>query len=315
MINNLTYAKAKGRDLSMAAKLFCMMLVVMVLVSFGTLVKAQSADASLEGTVTPEEATEELKEAPKFALGSLEVMGGWPGYQLYGLRGSLQFEQFGLAMSASYQQGLFFGLISARYYTPLPIPIPTYISLGAGFFDAEPVLSAAFGMHIPLGLDSNFRLNLEGGVHRSTIENNAQILPSFSIGLSYTFTFDATPTPGMVNATNGSNGDGAAFGANCTEIREPDRDALDGIIDARVERFVSKAQVTYAGVYSNFRYSYNVGSITISGNRARVSGSYNVSLTEVATGTRISGSGRVEGTASWTGCGWSVEGYDIIPND
>lgn len=247
---------------------------------------------------------EDPDDLPELALGSIEILGGWPGFQLFGLRFSVQVETFGVALSGSLTgMGPYLSL-AGRYYLPLPIPVPTYASLGAGLFSRDPVLFATLGAHIPL--TRSLRLTLEGGVSRVVVFDQAQFLPYASVALGYTFAFEPQAlSPNPVAA--GASGAGAAIPA--CQPGPPDEGALGGAFARELRLFIAEARVVYAGVYRDLSYHYEITSADVSGQQGRVVAAYEGSVTEVLTGNRLSASGTIVAEFLWDGCGWRLQSY------
>jgi len=127
-------------------------------------------------------------------LSELSFGVGWPGYQIYHANLGFQKDAFGMNFRGSFtNQGPYFAL-SGRYYTPIPVPVPTFISAGAGYAANAPVGFASFGAQIPFGLSSPFRATVEAGISLSPSETDGlQISPTASLTIGYLFFIDTTP--------------------------------------------------------------------------------------------------------------------------
>lgn len=246
-------------------------------------------------------------DLPNLALGSFGVSGGWPGYQLYALNTSVQYDIFGLAARGSYTAAGPYVSLAGRVYLPIPIPVPTYASLGGGFFASDPVLFASLGGHVPLS--DNLRLDIEAGATRTVVFDRAQLLPYASVGISYVFTFDPAEHSSSRNLTPRSSLS-EPESTVCTEPREPDEESLRAAVGRRLRQFVAQARVTYAGVYRNLNYSYSITSLSIRGDRGSARIRYSGSVVEVATGRRHEGSGTASGEFRWDGCSWRNTSID-----
>ena len=241
------------------------------------------------------------EDLPRLALGSVGLASGFPGYQLYGLRAGVQVDAFGLALRGSYTSlGPYLGL-AARYYLPVPIPAPTFVSLEGGVFNQKPVVALTAGAHVPLA--RHVRLDLEGGVSRVEVLGEAQLLPSVTIGLSYTFAFEPAAREAQVREGREA---GVVLGPHCPEVLEPDRAALRAAFSREVRAFLAEAQVVYAGTYRDLTYSYRVSRLEIDGVRGIVEAEYEGSVREVFGGNRVAASGTVTAEFRWDGCRWTL---------
>lgn len=231
---------------------------------------------------------------------------GWPGYQLYHVNVGLQKEQFGIAFRGSLTEAGPYVSAAARYYTPIPIPVPTFVSLGAGVLVDRPVYFGSLGAHIPV-YGPDVRLTLEAGASYQTVFDQGQILPYVSLGFSYAFIINAAPISKEELARRELE---RSRPANC-EPTEADKSKLRSSLSRAVKREVRQAKASYAGVYKNMNYSYSIKDIEIEGDRARITARYSASATQVLNGKRISGSGTILVRMSWNGCGWSLGGYSF----
>lgn len=215
----------------------------------------------------------------------------------------MQVEAFGLVLRGSYTPlGPYLGL-AVRYYLPIPIPVPTFLSLEGGVFNQRPVIALTAGGHVPLG--HNVRLDLEGGVSRVELLGEARLMPSVTIGLSYTFIFNLEPMARDV-APEGERDAGSPPGPHCPEPREPDRAALSEAFQRAVRNFLAEARVVYAGTYRDLEYSYQIVNLEVSGTTGHVLAEYEGSVREIISGNRVSASGTVSATFSWDGCRWHL---------
>ncbi len=281
----------------MAAQRFLKFLLLLSLTLVVTLALAQS-----EGG---ENAADTSEQPPRLTLGSIEFLGGWPGFRLYGLRLGAQVEQFGFALEGSYNEAGIYASLAGRYYLPIPGPVPTFVNAGAGIFVDDPVFFAGVGAHIPLGL-SDFRLSIEGGASRVLVFDQPQILPYASLALGYTFIFDSQALKEEKIAERQASTEGS--GQGCV-AGEPSASALRSSFVNRLKSRIAKARTTYAGSYRDLSYSYNITDVSISGERGRVEARYQGSATEVISGKRVSASGTINASFSWTGCSWRLEDY------
>ena len=158
-----------------------LMVFLAIFTSFG-LSQDTTQDTSTDTTV--------ISDSPYLVINEIGVGAGYPLYQVYHLHYAFQKDVFGVAFRGSYTgEGLFLSL-AGRYYTPLPIPVPTFVSAGVGIAGSNPTISATFGLHAPLGLDSNFRATLEAGV---AYVGGTGIQPVATLGVGYVFYVDTAP--------------------------------------------------------------------------------------------------------------------------
>lgn len=269
---------------------------------------SQTEDSQTEASQTQEMQTEETETAePDYAVVVDVGLGaGWPGYQLYQFNVALQKDVFGIAFRGSWTEAGPYISAAGRYYTPIPVPVPTFVSVGAGVLVDSPIYFASLGAQLPV-YGPDLRLTLEAGASYQTVFQRGQVLPYLSAGLSYSFIIDAAPISKEERARRELE---RSRPANC-EPTDPDRSKLRSSLSRGVKREVRQAKASYAGVYKNVNYSYSVKDIEYDGDKAQVTASYSASATQVVNGKRISGSGTIIIKMSWNGCGWSVGGYSF----
>lgn len=256
---------------------------------------AQPAEAGPEEQ--PDAAGSDEEGTP--ALAAIGISAGFPSYQTIAPTLSLQSGHFGFQAKASWTPvGPYVGL-QVRAYPPLPIPVPVFVGVGAGFYGRDISYHAALGAHVPLGL--NARFDIEGGIASVPLLGGRGWAPHLAAGLSYAF-------PVETGAGEGIEGGVGALAPGCAEPTEPDESALEGALASTVREFIRSARATYGSVYRNLSYSYDVKSTTIDGDSATVVVEYSGSVTEIATGKRLSASGEASATFVWTGCAWSSTG-------
>ena len=248
-------------------------------------------------------------DLPKLAIATFGLAAGFPGYQLYSVRASIQREALGLAVRGSYTSIGPYISLAGRYYLPIPIPVPTYLSVEGGLFAGRAVYGATAGGHIPLG--RNVSLDIEGGASRVTLLGEPQILPNISVGISYRVPFDTGDTAGTGDRDPlTAAGERATPAPGCVEPQEPDRGMLAGAFRDEVRKFLAEAKVVYAGTYKDLEYRYTLTRRTVENSRGRVRASYEGSVTEILTGKRVHASGDVNATFRWTGCSWRLVDAD-----
>ena len=290
------------------------LLFILYLLSWG-LVTAQTETDQTESTKTEEIQTEasqaadipdEADETDYAVVVDVGLGAGWPGYQLYQFNVTLQKDAFGIAFRGSWTEAGPYISAAGRYYTPIPIPVPTFVSIGAGVLVDSPVYFASLGAQLPV-YGPDVRLTLEAGASYQTVFQRSQVLPYVSAGLSYSFIIDAAPISKEERAKRELE---RSRPANC-EPTEPDKSKLRSSLDRAVKREIRQAKASYAGVYKNVNYSYSVKDIEYDGDKARVTAKYSASATQVVNGKRISGSGTIIVKMRWNGCGWSAGGYSF----
>jgi hypothetical protein len=260
----------------------------------------------LAGAATTPEAASEANQGRFLVVNEVGFGVGYPTYQLYHAYYSFQREQFGLAFKGSYTptDGIFIGL-AGRYYTPLPVPVPTFVSLGAGISSEGANVAATFGAHLPFGLDSNWRATLEGGIG---YVGGQGIRPVASLGMGYVFYVDAAP----LSEAEIKRRELLTLG-NCREdqLTTPDPNILEDAFDLAVQNWIDRKRAQYAGVFTNLRYDIDINRTTFveEGNEAVVDAKFSGSIREVGSGDELSASGTVEARFGWTGCSWRILGY------
>ncbi len=266
----------------------------------------------LDGAATTAEAASQANEGRYLVVNELGFGVGYPTYQLYHVYYSFQREQFGVAFKGSYTagDGIYIG-VAGRYYTPIPIPVPTFVSLGAGITGEGATVSATFGAHIPFGLDTNWRATLEGGI---AYVGGQGIRPVASLGVGYVFYVDAAP----LSEAEVKRRELLSLG-NCGEnqLTTPDASTLDAAFDRSVQNWIDERRAQYAGVYTSLQYNIDVNdtSFSESGDEATVSANFSGSIREVSSGNELSASGTVDARFGWTGCSWRVLGYETNVSD
>jgi hypothetical protein len=283
------------------------------LLVFGCFVMAQDEPVPLEreeldGAATTAEAASEANQGRYLVVNEIGFGVGYPTYQLYHAYYSFQRDQFGVAFKGTYTptDGIYIG-VAGRYYTPIPVPLPTFVSLGAGISGDGANVAATFGAHVPFGLDSNFRATLEGGI---AYVGGQGIRPVASLGVGYVFYVDAAP----LSEAEIKRRELLALGS-CgeNELTTPDKDLtlLRAAFDQAVQNWIDGRRAQYAGVYTSLQYSLDVKSTTFSetGDEAVVEASFSGSIREVASGNELSASGDITANFGWTGCSWRNTGY------
>lgn len=260
----------------------------------------------LAGAADSPEAAAQANQGRFLVVNEVGFGVGYPTYQLYHAYYSFQREQFGVAFKGSYTptDGIFVG-VAGRYYTPIPLPVPTFVSLGAGISGEGANVAATFGAHIPFGLDSNWRATLEGGI---AYVGGQGIRPVASLGIGYVFYVDAAP----LSEAEIKRRELLALG-NCREdeLTTPNPDIIEDAFDLAVQDWIDGKRAQYAGVFTSLRYDIDINSTTFSeeGDEAVIEASFSGSIREVGSGNELSADGDVEARFGWTGCSWRLLGY------
>jgi hypothetical protein len=280
---------------SMINKHFKFLVAIAWLVCSLVLSQEDSSNGA-EETVVP--------DSPYLVINEIGLGAGYPTYQLYHLHYAFQRDVFGVAFRGSYTgEGLYLSL-AGRYYTPLPIPVPTFVSAGAGIAGSDPTIFATFGLHAPLGLDSNFRATLEAGL---AYVGGTGIQPVATLGVGYVFYVDTAP----ISEEEKRRRELERLRAfNCTEPTDPDPTQLEDAFDKAVDDFLEKARAQYAGSYSELRYDVDITEETVNGFEATIEANVSGSVKVKATGNREGARGKITAYFGWNGCSWSLLNYD-----
>lgn len=236
-------------------------------------------------------------------LVSFGVSAGFPAFQTLALNGSVQYRYFGAALRAAWTPaaGPYVGL-AARGYPPVPgVPVPVFGQLGVGVHQGGTVVTAAVGAQVPLA--PRVRMDIEAGVAAVPLLDDREIVPFVSLGVSYAFAIDLS-APRSELPTSPASREPAEVSETVTCSGTPDEEQLRSAVAATVRDFVRDAQATYGSLYDDPRYSYEIDEITVQGNDAEVSITYQGSVVEIATGARIEATGSASGTFRWNGCSW-----------
>jgi hypothetical protein len=288
--------RRKGRGWPPRHRLMCLSMVVL-----------------LSGAALAQEAGPGEDEAPEPLLGvaSFGVSAGFPAYQTLALNAALQYRFFGLAVRGSWSPAAgVYGAFALRGYPPVPgAPVPLFVEAGVGGHAGGAVPFASIGAHVPLA--QRVRLDLEAGAVLVPLLDRSNTVPFLSLGVSYAFSFDvaeliAANRNGSASATGA--GDGTGPGQVCD--LKPDESQLGSAVSATISDFLRDARATYGSLYSGLDYSYGIRSQRVNGPNAVVSIGYRGSVTEIASGKRISASGSAAARYRWNGCSWSLTGLD-----
>ena len=262
------------------------------------LAQAPAEDAS-PALSAPLEVEGFVARAPASVM--LSLHGGLPAYRSFGVGAALKADQLGLALRGAWGSvGPAFGA-QARWYPPLPMPIPFYLGLGVDAYDGGVTPHGVLGAHVPLG--PNWRFDLEGGAARASLAGEPRWTPHLSIAVGYAFVIDLPePAAGSVSDASAS-APRSARGAACVP-GDPDPDLLASAVSASVRAFVRDGVALYGNAYRDLRYRYTIVGQRVDGDVATAQIRYSGSARPVIGGDRIEASGTAEASYRWTGCGW-----------
>ena len=231
---------------------------------------------------------------------SISLHGGLPAYRNAGLGVALRAEQFGVALRGAWGSvGVAFGA-QARWYPPVPSPLPFYLGIGADTYVGSVTPHAVVGAHVPLGAD--WRFDLEGGAARASLAGTTVWAPHLSVGVSYSLAFDLPE--GWDEADGASRPEARAGSTPACVPGDPDPAVLARDVDAAVRAFVREGVALYGNAYRDLRYRYSIVSERVDGDRAEVRIRYSGSARARLGGELVEASGTAEATFRWTGCRW-----------
>ena len=240
--------------------------------------------------------------SPPPVLGAFGVSVGFPSYQTVAGYISVQDQYVGFQLEGSYTAvGPYVGL-ELRGYPPVPVPVPLFVGIGGGYYGGNVTYFGTVGAHVPLSL--HVRLDVEGGLANVPLLARRSWAPYLSVGVSYAFPF--VPTYGGYGPEAAGHLSVAPSGPACVKTGTPDRSALLGAFHRTLQGFLDSARATYGSVYTDLHYSYDVTSVSVSGDRGTVKIHYSGSVRTIATGKKESASGNASAVYRWNGCGWST---------
>ena len=240
-----------------------------------------------------------IERAPASVMVSLH--GGLPAYRSVGVGVALKADQFGVALRGAWGSvGPAFGA-QARWYPPLPAPLPLYLGLGVDVYDGGVTPHGVVGAHVPLG--PNWRFDLEGGAARASLGTEAVWTPHLSVGVSYAFAVDL-PDPSAAADPDRTQPLTSRAGASACVPGDPDPDRFASDVDAAVRAFVRDGVALYGNAYRDLRYRYAIVRERFDGGEATVQIRYDGSARAIAGGQRVEASGTATASFRWTGCRW-----------
>lgn len=230
---------------------------------------------------------------------------GFPGFNRFGVQATMQYRFFGMALKAApTAAGLYFGG-TVRGYVPLGGFVPMYVGIGGGVYGESSELHLVLGGHVPIA--EQFRLDVEAGAARVSAFGGATWLPWVSVGVSYMVPVAASDfRPGSgAPSTRTPLGPGSSQ-ALCGD---PTESSLLAAFSRTLSGFITNAEATYAGSYTDLQYDYRITDTDITGTSGYVAISYNGSV-RVIGGGREAASGSASASFEWTGCGWRRTSID-----
>ena len=272
-------------------------IIIITFILFGIVIAQDSVDTE-----------ETIFDSPYLVVGEVGLGGGFPGFQLYNTYFSFQKEKIGLAFKGSWTAVGPYIQASARYYTPIPVPVPTFVSAGVGNFGKTTTFMATVGAHIPLAIASPIRLTIEAGANYMNILGKDQILPTVSLGVGYSFFIDAEPLSKEELAQQ--EVEKRAEQAGCTNPKQPDSSIVGQALSDIIDGELNQARAAYAGTYELISYTKNLKT-EVAGNIAHVSGTFTAKVKEVLSGKISEYDGSIDADLTWTGCAWTLDEYTI----
>lgn len=148
---------------------------------------------------------------------------------------------------------------------------------------------------------------LEAGVQRTNTLLGAVVGPRVAVGVNYVFRGVDLSASSAASGTVGSGESSAP--AQCNISASDDAANAASAAQSAMQSAVQAGASAYAGIYRNISPNISVGSTSVSGNNATVSGSISFSAVQVSNGQSVSGT--YSGTVSLvrSGCGWQTTGY------
>ena len=246
----------------------------------------------------------------RLGLAAFGVSAGFPAYQTYALNASMQYRFIGLALRATWTTDAgVYGALALRGYPPIPgSPVPVFLELGVGSHRGGLTSFAAAGAHLPLA--QHVRLDLEAGAARVPLLDDHQFVPFLSLGVSCAFAFDISEPleRSRTRRAEEARQRREAAGIGCEA--EPDPSLLSGAVSSTVSAFLRDARATYGSLYTNLDYSYDIVEIEVDGARASATIRYEGSVTEIASGKKITAAGSASASYRWNGCSWRRTSID-----
>lgn len=274
-------------------------LVLVLLLGLQGQVGAQAEEGMVSGKV-----------GGHLGVAAFGVSGGFPAYQAYALDASMQYRYFGLAARGSWTSSAgIYASLGLRGYPPIPgSPVPVFLSAGVGAHRGGLTSFAAAGVHVPL--TQHMRLELQAGAARVPLLDRYNTVPYLSLGTSYAFSFDLSPTVETSEARRVEEARERAMATGIGCEGEPDPSMVSSAVSSTVSEFLRDAQATYGSLYRNLRYSYEITDTEIVGDTASASIRYEGSVTEIASGKQITASGSASAKYRWNGCSWRRTSID-----
>ena len=259
--------------------------------------------ALAQADAEPESAAEtfSVQVRPVAAFG---VAGGFPGYQTVTGLASVQYRWLGGALRAGWGTAGIHAALDVRGYPPVPLPVPLYGAVGVNLYSGRVAYHAALGAHVPLTL--RLRLDLEGGVAWVPLGFERRLAPHVQVGLSWAIPFDPGIFAGGDDVVSRDVPLTEGVAPGCVDPAQPNEAGIDRAVAGVARDFLTDAQAVYGSLYTDLSYSYEIVRTSIEGPEAEVVVEYAGSVTEIATGERLSASGEAFVALRWTGCRWSA---------
>lgn len=176
--------------------------------------------------------------------------------------------------------------------------------------------------------NTRMELFVEGAVQRTETIIQPLIAPRMALGISYVqrdidfqkgLGGESRPSNIGLLGTSGLNVDQNAGGAETSPEQSKEtcdltseQDEANAISAARsaANSALASAAAAYGALFGNITYSVDIGSADITGNRATVDGSINISAVNKATGKEVGDSYNGVVNLVRSGCGWRAVGYE-----
>ncbi|ANE44091.1 hypothetical protein [Deinococcus puniceus] len=147
----------------------------------------------------------------------------------------------------------------------------------------------------------------EAGVQRTNTLLGPVVGPRVAVGVNYVFRGVDLSASSAASGTVGSGESSAP--AQCNISASDDAANAASAAQSAMQSAVQAGASAYAGIYRDISPNISVGSTSVSGNNATVSGSISFSAVQVSNGQSVSGT--YGGTVNLvrSGCGWQTTGY------
>jgi hypothetical protein len=223
------------------------------------------------------------------------------------LVGAVRAADFGVAARLGYGTAGRMGGAQLRWYPPLPLPVASYVATG---IDASP---GTVAWHLALGaqvaVNERLRLELEGGVARSSTLPRVAWAPYASLGVSSSFPITLGPPVDSASSV-ATQVEAASRPAPCDAAPDTSAAALRSGIDAAVRSLATEMVVFYGSSFRGLTYRYRMNSVQVTGTSCLVDVWYEGSAVERLSGNRVEAEGVAQVAMSWNGCRWVSTSID-----